>query len=179
MKLKKILAAGAATAFMFAQTALPVLAKPPGAQVFDAYDNTQDGLVVGEDPDTGNVEVNANPGGSDRLIINVHAQKVAPNCELSVQLIRDSAATNGGLDESGHLGSIQTLGTLTTNNVGNGNAHFDIQVGDGTLDTTMYGHIDLEDVNGTCTEADGSSVANNEYGAAPDPTLDTPLNWME
>lgn len=151
----------------------------PGAQRFELYDNTQDGLQVGTDPDTGNAVVNANPGGSDRLVIELHAQKAAPNCTLSVQLVRGSAATNGGLDATGHSGAIQTLGTLTTNGQGNGNAHFDIQVGDGTPDTAVFGHIDLEDLGGACTESDGTSVANNEYGAAPDPALGTPLTWQE
>ena len=158
---------------------VPTAHAAPGAQRFEVYDNTQDGLQVGIDPDTGNVVVNANPGGSDRLIVEVHAQKVAPNCTLSVQLVRDSAASNGGLDASGHTGSIQTLGTLTTNGVGNGNAHFDVVVGDGTPDTAVYGHVDLEDLGGSCTEKDGSSVANNEYGAATDPSFVTPLTLLE
>ncbi len=158
---------------------MPAMAKPPGAQVFGLYDNTQDGLQVATDPDTGNVQVNANPGGSNRLVINVHAQKAAPNCELQVQLVRGTEASNGGLDATGHTGGIQTLGTLTTNGGGNGNAHFDIEVGDGTPDTAVFGHIDLEDVDGSCTEADGTGVENNEYGAAPDPTLVAPLTWME
>lgn len=163
-------------------------AKPPGAQVFEVYDNTNDGLVVGVDPDTGNVEVTANPGGQSRLIIQTHLQKAAPNCTYNVELVRGTAATNGGLDAAGHTGTIDLLGTLTTNNVGNGNAHFDVDPSTlansvdttpGVLDTTVYAHLDFEDPSGTCTEADGTSVAINEYGAAPDPTLGTPLTWME
>ena len=157
-----------------------VFAKPPGAQVFEVYDNTNDGLDPATDPDIGNVEANANPGGQARLIIQTHLQKAAPNCTYEIQLVRASAASNGGLDATGHIGSIQVLGTLTTNKVGNGNAHFDIDPsGDGTADTLAFGHIDFEEPTGTCVEADGTSVANNEYGAAPDPALATPLTWME
>ena len=179
MQLKKSIAIGTVSALMLAAVAFPAFAKPPGEQVFEVYDSTQDGLQVSTDPDTGNVEANANPGGSDRLIVNGHIQKAAPNCTLTVELVRGSAATNGGLDGTGHTGAIQVLGTFITNNVGNGNFHFDIQVGDGTPDTTVYGHIDLEDYSGSCTEADGTTVAVNEYGAAPDPALGIPLNWME
>jgi hypothetical protein len=151
----------------------------PGAQNFEVYDNTQDGLQVATDPDTGNIEANANPGGQARLILEVHAQKVAPNCVLTVELVRDSAVVNGGLSAAGHSGFTQVLGTITTNGVGNGNGHFDVEVGDGTLDTDIYGHVDLEDYNFTCKEKDGTGVAINEYGGAPDPTLTTPLTWKE
>lgn len=156
-----------------------VSAKPPGAQLFNVYDNTDDGLDVAVDPDIGNVEFNANPGGQARLVIQTHLQGAAPNCEYRVELVRDSAVTNGGLDALGHTGSIQILGTLTTNAAGNGNAHFDVEVGDGELDTTVYGHLDFEDVSGECLEEDETGVSINEYGAAPDPTLSTPANWLE
>jgi hypothetical protein len=179
MKHTKKILTGILCAMLMAMVAMPASAQPNGAQVFDVYDNTDDGLVVATDPDMGNVEVVANPGGSDRLIVNVHVQKAAPNCELQVELVRASEGSNGGLDETGHIGFIQTLGTLTTNNAGNGNAHFDIQVGDGTLDTAVFGHVDFEDITATCVEADGTGVDVNEYGAAPDPLADTPLTWME
>jgi len=179
MRFNQTLTEGATAAVMLASTVLPAFAKPPGAQVFSVYDNTYDGLVLGTDPDMGNVQVVANPGGSNKLIINTHVQGAAPDCELSVDLVYASEASNGGLDETGHTGNIIPLGTLTTNSQGNGNFHTEIEVGDGTLDTAMYGHIDFEDYSGTCEEADGTTVANNEYGAAPDPTLDTPLTWMQ
>lgn len=157
-----------------------VLAAPPGAQVFDVYDNTQDGLVVGTDPVMGQVEGNANPGGKERIILTVSVKKAAPNCTLNVELVNDSAASNGGLDGTGHTGFVTVLGTLTTNKVGNGTAHFDFNPsGDGVADTQMWGHIDIEDPSGTCLEADGSTVGPNEYGAAPDPLLNTPFTWME
>ncbi|MDP3941273.1 MAG: hypothetical protein Q8Q49_03090 [bacterium] len=180
MNIQKTVAGVAGGVLLLASVAIPAFAKPPGAQVFEIYDNTQGGLVVGTNPDTGNVQATANPGGASRLIIEAHLQKAAPNCAYDVQLVRDSAASNGGLNAAGHTGSIQSLGTLTTNGVGNGNAHFDLDPsGDGVADTQTYGHLDFEDPSGTCVEADGSSVANNEYGAAPDPTLATPFNWME
>ncbi|MDQ3099732.1 MAG: hypothetical protein M3Q44_08370 [bacterium] len=177
--MKKYLLAPLLTITIFGFTVTAALAAP-GAQVFNVFDNTYDGLQVGTDPTTGKVEANANPGGKNRLIINLHLQKAAPNCTLSVQLVRDSAATNGGLSTTGHTGSIQTLGTLTTNGAGNGNAHFDIEPSaDGTPDTDIYGHLDFEDLSSTCTESDGTTVANNEYGAAPDPLANTPFTWKE
>ena len=109
VKLRKALTAAVATAIVFGNLAVPVMAKPPGAQVFEVYDNTNDGLQVGTDPDTGNVQANANPGGQSRLIIEAHLQKAAPNCAYQVQLVRDTAALNGGLDASGHTGSIHVL----------------------------------------------------------------------
>lgn len=152
----------------------------PNPQQFEVYDNTDNGLQVGVDPDIGNVQAVANPGGKERLIVEIHVQKAAPLCTLTVELVRDTAATNGGLDATGHTGSIQILGTLTTNLVGNGNAHFDIAPsGDGSADTATFGHIDLEDPSGTCTESDGTTVVFNEYGAAPDPALGTPFTWFE
>ena len=180
LKLKKALTAAVATAIAFGNLAVPAIAKPPGAQVFEVYDDTNDGLLVGTDPDTGNVQANANPGGQSRLIIEAHLQKAAPNCTYNVELVRDSAASNGGLNALGHTGLTFVLGTLTTNGAGNGNAHFDLDPStDGVPDTLVYGHLDFEDPSGTCVEADGTSVAFNEYGAAPDPTLGTPFTWME
>ena len=158
---------------MLILSAASAFAAPKGAQVFDVYNNTQDGLQTATDPDIGNVQVNANPGGSNRLIINVHLQKAAPNCTNNVELVRGSEASNGGLSSTGHTGSIQILGELATNKAGNGNAHFDIEVGDGTPDTDVYGHIDIEAISVTC------GVAPNQYGAAPDPLLATPLTWLE
>lgn len=178
--MKKLLTSFTVLAFVFALAGSPALAaKPPGSQGFEVYDNTYDGLQAATDPDTGNVQFNANPGGADRIIVEAHLQKAAPNCTYTVQLVRDSAVTNGGLNAAGHTGSIQDLGTLTTNGAGNGNAHFDLDpaVTDGT--TQVYGHLDFEDPSGVCKEADGTTVANNEYGAAPDPTLATPLTWFE
>ena len=158
----------------------PGTASASGAQLFEIYDETQNGLVVATDPDRGNVKVNANPGGKARLIIQTHMQKAAPNCTYTVELVRDSAASNGGLNAVGHTGSVQVLGTLTTNNVGNGNAHFDFDPsGVGIAATAAYGHLDFEDYAGTCVEADGTTVTGNEYGGAPDPLLATPLTWLE
>ena len=156
------------------------VASASGAQLFEIYDETQNGLVVATDPDRGNVQANANPGGQARLIIQAHMQKAAPNCTYTVELVRDSAAVNGGLSATGHTGSVQILGTLTTNKVGNGNAHFDFDPsGAGIASTIAYGHLDFEDHAGTCVEADGTTVAVNEYGGAPDPLLATPFTWLE
>lgn len=180
MNFKKALVGVTSAAVIIGSLAMPALAKPPGAQVFDIYDNTDNGLVVGIDPDTGNVRFNANPGGANRIIVEAHLQKAAPNCTYTVELVRDTAASNGGLDAAGHAGLIQVLGTLTTNGVGNGNAHFDLDPsGDGVADTVVFGHLDFEDLSGLCVEADGTFVVTNEYGAAPDPTLATPLTWKD
>jgi hypothetical protein len=156
------------------------IAHGAGAQLFEVYDTTQDGLQVATDPDIGNIQANANPGGKARLIIEAHLQKVAPNCTFTVELVRDSVALNGGLNGTGHTGSVQVIGTLTTNKVGNGNAHFDFDPsGAGIASTTVYGHFDFEDPSGTCTEADGTGVGINEYGGAPNPLLATPFSWLE
>ncbi len=161
-------------------TVSSVMAQPKGAQRFEVYDDTQDGLQVATDPDIGNVVAEANPGGQARLILEVHVQKAAPNTTYTVELVQDSAASNGGLNTLGHSGGVQVLGTLTTNGQGNGNAHFDLDPsGDGNPDTVVYGHIDIEDYSGTAVEADGSPVVSNEYGAAPNPALGTPMTWME
>lgn len=181
---RKLLTFGAGIALVLATTTV-VHAGPPlvptNPQQFEVYDDTQDGLNPATDPDIGNVQAVANPGGKERLIIQVHVQGAAPDCELEVELVRDDEASNGGLDETGHTGSIDVLGTLTTNAVGNGNAHFDIKPsGDGKADTQMFGHIDLEAFFlGGCEEDDGTQVDVNEYGAAPDPALDTPFTWFE
>ena len=174
-----VLALALAVALVVLSTGFAFAAKPPGAQVFDVYDNTQDGIQVGTDADVGNVQANANPGGASRLIINAHLHKAAPSCTYTVELVRGSSASNGGLSSTGHTGSIQILGTLTTNAAGNGNAHFDFDPSsDGVPDTDAYGHLDFE-AQGTCVESDGTSVTNNEYGGAPDPTLATPLTWKQ
>lgn len=152
-------------------------------QQFNVYDETQDGLQPAVDPDIGNVRAVANPGGQDRLIIEVHIQHAAPDCVLTVELVRDDEASNGGLSSAGHTGSIQVLGTLTTNGQGNGNFHFDGDPNPSPLSvgtTPAFGHIDLEDYSfGSCLEDDGTTVQGNEYGAAPDPALATPFTWFE
>lgn len=157
--------------------AVPGAAMASNPQQFEVYDNTSDGLQVGTDPDTGNVQAVANPGGQARLIIEAHLQKAAANCVLTVELVRDSAASNGGLDASGHSGTIQVLGTLSTNGAGNGNAHFDVPFAD--TDTQSFAHLDFEDYVGTCVEKDGTGVSFNEYGGAPDPALGTPFTFFE
>lgn len=157
-----------------------------GAQVFDVYDTTQDGLQVGIDADIGNVQAVANPGNQSRVIVEIHVQKAVPNCTMNVELVTSFAATNGGLDATGHFGAIDVLGTLTTNGVGNDNAHFDFDpstlvgvvgmTGDATpglLDTTAYSHFDLED-----TAGQDCGLSFNQYGAAPDPALGTPFNFQ-
>ena len=173
--------AGGAVLSLFGMVAAN--AGPPpktNPQQFDVHDETQDGLQTATDPDIGNVRAVANPGGQDRVIIQVHIQHAAPNCTLSVDLVRDSAATNGGLSAAGHTGFIQPLGTLTTNGQGNGNFHFDGDLNPASPGTTQaYGHIDLENYTSSCTEDDATTVQNNEYGAAPDPALQTPFTWYE
>lgn len=177
---KRVTALIGAAALVLA-TAGALQAAPPiggsAPQQWEVYDETSDGLQPATDPDIGNVQAVANPGGQARLVIEVHVQKAAPNCELTVELVRDSEASNGGLDETGHGGSIQDLGTLTTNGGGNGNAHFDVELTD--TGTQSFAHIDIEDRNGTCVEDDGTTVGFNEYGAAPDPALDTPFTFFE
>lgn len=176
------LAVGIGLVLMTATMSQAAKPAPTHPQQFEIYDETQDGLDPAIDPDIGNVQAVANPGGKERLIIQIHLQGAAPSCELEVELVTWTEASNGGLDGSGHFGDITVLGTITTNAAGNGNAHFDVAPsGDGMADTEMFGHIDLEAVflPDDCEEDDGTIVQQNEYGAAPDPALGTPFTWFE
>ena len=60
--MRRLVLAFVATGLIAAVSLGVALAKPPGAQVFDVYDSTEDGLQVGTDSDIGNVQVVANPG---------------------------------------------------------------------------------------------------------------------
>lgn len=179
-KINKVFTVVTSTVMMMMLVSVASAAAITNPQQFDVYDSTNDGLVVSTDAKIGNVQAVANPGSAERVIIQASLKKVAPNCIYTVELVRGSVASNGGLSATGHTGSITVLGTLTTNGAGNGNAHFDFAPsGDGVADTAAYGHLDFEDRSGACSESDGTTVSSNEYGAAPDPTLATPFTWME
>jgi hypothetical protein len=126
------LAVGGALALLLPASALGASAKQPDVQKFAVYDDTQTGLVAADDPVVGNVIAVANPGGQSRLLLTISLHKAVPNCSMYVELTRDYAETNGGLDANGHVGRIprlgftKVIGTLETNARGNGVAHVDI-----------------------------------------------------
>ena len=107
----------------------------------------------------------------------------APSCTYNVQLVTTGANPSGGLaPDSGHTGFINVIGTLTTNGNGKGNSGA-LTVDTSTLAGTApsggftYAHVDIE-ATGSCTEADGTSVANNEYGASAVAVADR-IHWQQ
>jgi len=168
----------------------------PDVQKFRVFDDTQDGLVATDDPVIGGVVAIANPRGKSRLLLTIGVHKAARNCPLYVELTRDYAETNGGLDANGHIGSVprfgftKVIGQFETNSRGNGAVHLDIDPsklggdGDGVADKRTFAHLDLEPAGpsgalGDCTEDDGTKVEQNEYGAAPDPLGHDPFTFFE
>jgi hypothetical protein len=167
-------------------------AGPPGQegprtnpQNFFVYDETANGLKP-DSPVLGSVHAVANRRGEDVLEINLDVRDVAPNCELTVELSTQAEVHNGGLTEWGRIGSwgTYTLGTFTTNDSGDGTFVFNGDVlpyhpnEDSTELEQRFGYLDLEDLRGTCVEADGTNVTPNEYGAAPQPSEYKPFTWF-
>jgi hypothetical protein len=178
----------------------PVLANHadgPGAAgqtMLNIYDNTHSGgwNVTTNDPVTGGPDpvigfVNFRPtvpGDADHVQVVVVLKNGAPNCDYELQLVTFGSNTSGGLAPDGfHNGDINVIGTLSTNAQGKGNS------GAITVDVTTlgsvalsgghtYAHIDLEDPDGDCTESDGTSVANNEYGASA-VDVDARMHWLQ
>lgn len=153
---------------------------------FDVYDHTGDGLQVGTDPVIGAVRVIANPEGKPRLRVAVTVVHAVPRCRLGVELVRDFANRNGGLDQLGHvgrfprLGYTKVLGSFRTNKRGEGGLIANFRVGRGRADERVFGHIDLESVaESGCKRSDGTALELNDYGAAPDPALRRPLTFFE
>ena len=165
---------------------------PPGQegprtnpQNFFVYDETANGLRA-DNPVVGAVHAVANRRGEDVLEIHLDVRGIAPNCELTVELATQAEVHNGGLFEWGRLGSwgTYTLGTFTTNDSGDGTFLFDGDVlphHPNEYSTELeqrFGYLDLEDLRGTCVEADGTNVTPNEYGAAPQPSENKPFTWF-
>jgi hypothetical protein len=176
-----------------------------GRTKVNVYDDTHNGwnvttpdpLTGGADPEIGFVNfrptIGCGGGGEcdpNNIVVVVTLKKAAPNCTLTVQLVTSSTDDGGGLAPDGnHTGFINVIGTITTNSQGNGNTGA-IVVDVGTLGGVApsgqitYAHVDLEDLAGTCVEADGTPVENNEYGASgerPGQGLGLPTNihWVQ
>jgi hypothetical protein len=178
------------TAVVFANDATPGQA---GQTKVNIYDNTDDGwnVTVG-DPDPVIGFVNFLPAVNDpnSVKVVVALKDGAPSCDYNIDLVTSANNDGAGLAPDGfHSGFINTIGTLTTNAQGKGNSG-EITVDVTTLTNvaasgdTTYAHVDLEDHDGDCTESDGTTVANNEYGASgkqPSSTLDLPVNihWTQ
>ena len=187
-----VLAVGLMASGLWAPTAWA--AKPDtglnGTNRSNIFDNTQNGLQVGIDPIIGYV-VQREPNADDptHIEVRVHLQGAAPNCDYTIELVTVGDNPAGGLDASGHSGAINYIGTMTTNRVGNGSSGaivVDVSpgaiFGEAATGLVTYAHIDVEDngildTAGDCTEADGSTVARNEYGS--DPALVKGMNARE
>jgi len=143
----------------------PVILSTAGAQKVNVHDTTADGLQP-VDPIIGFVVLNQDANG--RLIIEVSLKKVLPMEQFTVELVTAGTNTDGGITGAGHYGAIIVLGIMTTNKVGNGNAHFSVDPTTlvGTVSGAMnYAHIDVEDY------IDGS-IGFNQYGSAA-------VSWMQ
>ncbi len=163
-----------------------------GQTKVDIYDNTDNGWnVATNDPVTGGPDASIGfvnfrptvPGDLTNVKVVAALKNGAPNCTYNIQLVTSGNNTSGGLAPDGfHTGSINVIGNLTTNGSGKGNS------GELTVDTTTlvgaavsgsitYAHVDIEAV-GSCTEADGTNVANNEYGASAVAVVDR-IQWLQ
>lgn len=192
-------AVGLATAALSLGAAAPALADhatpgEAGQTKVNIYDNTHDGWnVTTGTPDPVIGFVNFRPtvaGDPSNLKVVVVLKNGAPNCDYNVDLVTSGSNPSGGLAPDGfHTGFINTIGTITTNGQGKGSTG-EITVDVSTLFNVSasglitYAHVDLEDHDGDCTESDGTSVANNEYGASgkqPGSALDLPVNihWLQ
>jgi hypothetical protein len=104
------------------------------------------------------------------LIIQISLKGAVANAVLEVQLVATATDPVAGINPEpmGHYGYINVLGTISTNGVGNGNAHFNVDVqslGGVFPGVTNYGHIDIEDDSGTMDPAIlDYGLVNNQYG---------------
>lgn len=189
---QQLITAGLALSAFALAAALPSVAShvtpgDAGHTKVNIYDDTHNGWNVStNDPVTGAPDpaigfVNFRPTiactgdnecDPDHIILVVQLKNAAPNCTLSVQLVTTGGATHAGLAPDGnHTGAINVVGSLTTNDKGHGTTGaivVDVVTLSGIAASggNTYAHVDLEDVTGSCTEADGTGVANNEYGAS-------------
>jgi len=189
-------------AFAFSSSALGDHVTPgeAGLTKVNIYDNTNNGWnVTTNDPVTGGPDpvigfVNFRPTTPDdptHVIVVVALKDGAPSCDYEIQLVVAGSDTGGGLPPDGvHSGFINIIGTLSTNGQGKGNTgaiEVDVTtlLGTAASGSFTYAHVDLEDPDANCTEADGTGVANNEYGASGyDPTVGPPpaeanIHWLQ
>lgn len=191
MRPQSILTGLALSAFALA-AALPsvgshVTPGDAGRTKVNIYDNTHNGWNVStNDPVTGAPDpvigfVNFRPTipctgdnqcDPDHVILVVQLKAGAPNCTLSVQLVTTGGVATAGLAPDGtHSGIINVVGSITTNDKGHGTSGaivVDVVTlsGIAASGAFTYGHVDLEDLTGSCMESDGTDVAVNEYGAS-------------
>jgi len=177
-----------------------------GRTKVNIYDNTDNAWnVTTADPVTGGADpvigfVNFRPtiacngdGECDpnHVIVVTSLKNGAPNCMLTVELVTSGNDTGAGLPPDGiHSGTINVIGTIMTNGNGHGNTGaivVDVTTlaGIAASGDTTYAHVDIEDYAGTCVEADGTGVSNNEYGASgqipggPDLGLPSNIHWVQ
>lgn len=169
-----------------------------GQTKVDVYDNTHNGwnvnttdpLTGGADPTIGFVNYRATvPDDPNHAIFVVALKDAAPNCRLRIDVVTDGA--DSGLEpDANHSGSINPIGSITTNAKGKANSGeivVDVRTLSGTAGSGAISaaHVDLEPL-ASCTEADDSPVSNNEYGAsgAPDgyvgaTPLPSQIHWLQ
>jgi hypothetical protein len=190
-----VVAAFTSLALMSSSVALADHATPgeAGSTKVNVYDNTHNGWnVTTNDPATGGADpvigfVNFRPtvpDDLDHIVIVASVKNAAPDCTLTIELVTVGTDPDSGLPPDGfHTGFINVIGTLTTNQNGNGNSGA-IVVDVTTLDSVApsgdftWGHIDLEDDSGTCVESDGTGVEFNEYGASAVEEGDR-VHWLQ
>lgn len=139
-----------------------------GATKIRMRDQTQNGISPA-DPDIGFVIYHQN--GEGTLILQISLKGAVPNAVLEVQLVVVATNPGGGItpEPGGHSGAINPLGTISTNGVGNGNAHFNVDVNSilGVIPgVTNYGHVDIEDDSGAVGPYGilNYGLVNNQYG---------------
>jgi hypothetical protein len=146
-----------------------VVANQPGARKVDILDET-DGGLNGDEPDIGFVQYNQLGNGDLRITVHVAEPPsgVGPlPCDLNVELVVPAEADpfspvcwpSGAIDELGHWGTVNPLGTLTLNANGVGTRTFIV---DATSISNAqpsgernYAHVDLE----------GCGLVTNQVGA--------------
>jgi hypothetical protein len=115
------------------------------AQKMTIYDNAGTWLDGNENPH-GFVVLNQN--ANNMLIIEVSVKKLTIYSTYSIEFVYTSDPMGGLTPGGGHFGMIYVLGTLDTNEVGNGNAHFVVDPTTFGISGTMYGHVDCEGPEG-------------------------------
>jgi len=99
------------------------------------------------------------------------AQHIAEAFHVHGQLARVAGLAGAEFEDAGNTGAIEVDVTALA--------------GIAASDTFTYAHVDIEDPDANCVEADGTGVANNEYGASGyDPTVGPPpaqanIHWLQ
>lgn len=164
-----------------------------GQTKISVFDETYDGWDVhSSTPDPVIGFVNFRPptaGDLNHLILVVALERAAPSCDYGIELVLWGTTLSGGLAaDDFHHGRINRVGSMDTNAAGRGNSGA-IRVDVTTLLDALpgvvnYAHVDIEDYDGDCVEADGTPVLNNEYAGADSTQLapgvfGTRLHWLQ